>query len=340
MGASTHRRAMKSAVLYRYALPMDSGVILRHTRLAVRDGFLLECRVGDKSGWGEIAPLPEFSLETLEQAQWQAQDVLTDWLQGNVIDLEALYPSVAFGFSVALAELNGDIPLAGNYRVAPLCSGDPDELIEKLPEMAGKKVAKIKVGMYEAIRDGMVVNILLEVQPDLTLRLDANRQWSPEKATKFAHYIHPNFRSRIAFLEEPCHTPSQSLAFSKETGIALAWDETLRDIDFDLGALERAAKEGLKAIVIKPTLIGSLEKVQTLVKKAHQLGIDAVISSSLESSFGLNQLARIADWLTPKTLPGLDTVTLFSAQLKTPWPECKLPLMSLCDRDIIWKQCL
>lgn len=84
-------------------------------------------------------------------------------------------PSVAFGVSCALAELTDTLPQAANYRAAPLCNGDPDDLILKLADMPGEKVAKVKVGLYEAVRDGMVVNLLLEAIPDLHLRLDANR---------------------------------------------------------------------------------------------------------------------------------------------------------------------
>jgi O-succinylbenzoate synthase len=43
-------------------------------------------------------------------------------------------------------------------------------------------------------------------------------------------------------------------------------------------------------------------KVQGQVKAATQLGMTAVISSSIESSLGLTQLARIAAWLTPDTI--------------------------------------
>ena len=42
-----------------------------------------------------------------------------------------------------------------------------------------KKVAKVKVGMYEANRDGLIADMLLEAIPDLQLRLDANRSWTP-----------------------------------------------------------------------------------------------------------------------------------------------------------------
>lgn len=63
-------------------------------------------------------------------------------------------PSAAFGISCALAELDGSLPDAANYCAAPLCTGDPDELFALLSAMPGEKVAKIKVGLYEAVRDG------------------------------------------------------------------------------------------------------------------------------------------------------------------------------------------
>ncbi len=74
-------------------------------------------------------------------------------------------PSVAFGISCAQAELSGGLPQAADYRAAPLCSGDPDELFARLAAMPGEKVAKVKVGLWEAVRDGMVVNLLLEAIP-------------------------------------------------------------------------------------------------------------------------------------------------------------------------------
>lgn len=326
---------MKQATLYRYALPMDSGVILRHTRLALRDGFIVELRVDDRIGRGEVAPLPEFSAESIEQAGKELEVCLADWLNDRDIDWNNLSPSVAFGLSVAIAELNQDIPGEGNYLSAPLCSGDPDELVEKLAALPGEKVAKIKVGLYEPIRDGMVANMFLEVIPDLRLRLDANRQWTPTKAAQFAKYVNPAFRKRIAFLEEPCQTPEQSLDFAAETGIAIAWDETVREDGFEV-----KKQQGVSAIVIKPTLVGSLQTVQKLADEAKAKGLEVVISSSIESSFGLNQLARIANWLTPDTLPGLDTISLFKAQLETAWPGCELPLTTLKACDVVWQaQC-
>ncbi|MBG2913260.1 o-succinylbenzoate synthase [Proteus terrae] len=323
---------MRNAKLYSFSLPVDAGVVLRYQRLKTRDGFLVCLEQNGKQGWGEISPLPEFSRETLEQAQEATQSWLTAWCAGeNPVHSEL--PSVAFGISCALAELEGTLPQDANYRAAPLCNGDPDDLILSLNDMEGEKVAKIKVGLYEAVRDGIVVNLLLEAIPDLKLRLDANRSWTSAKAEGFAKYVNPQWRDRIAFLEEPCKTPEESLAFAQATGINIAWDETVRDDGFEV-----KLQPGVTTIVIKPTLVGSLERCQILVKQAHALGLDAIISSSIESSFGLTQLARIAQWLTPNSIPGLDTVDLIKQQLIRPWPNVDIPLISLEQLETVWQQ--
>lgn len=318
--------------LYKYTIPVDSQLILRHRFLKKREGLLVQVCCDDAQGWGEIAPLPEFSEETLEQALEQTVAWLKAWaVATGKLPLEQLYPSVAFGLSCALAEMKGQLNQEGNYQVAPLCYGDPDELYEPLNHMQGERVAKIKVGMYEANRDGLIADMLLEAIPDLHLRLDANRSWTPAKAQMFAKYVKPEHRARIQFLEEPCKTPAESLQFAEETGIAIAWDETVRDPDF---CVEK--QPHLVAIVIKPTLVGSLQRCVQLIEQAHQCGLKAVISSSIESSFGLTQLARIAQQYTPDTVPGLDTLDLMDYQVVRTWPGSSLPVVKL-DSPLVEK---
>lgn len=322
---------MRRVTLYRYSVPMEAGVVLRNQRLKTRDGLIVRLQEGERLGWGEIAPLPEFSVETLAEAESAALEQLQSWVAGQAFS-DALPPSVAFGLSCAQAELNQHLPQAADYRKAPLCNGDPDELFEMLQAMPGEKVAKIKVGLYEAVRDGMIVNVLLEALPDLKLRLDANRSWTRAKADGFARYVAPSLRSRIAFLEEPCKTREESREFARETGISIAWDESVREADFRV-----EAEPGVSAIVIKPTLVGSLARCQQLVKDTHQAGLTAVISSSIESSLGLTQLARLAQWLTPDTIPGLDTLDLMQAQVIQGWPESTLPLLAAEQLDVVWQ---
>ncbi len=120
-------------------------------------------------GWGEILPLPGFSQETWEEAQtalltwgWASRE------RGITRDAGRV------GASCALAELTGALPGGGIRRAAPLCTGDPDDLVLRLADMPGEKIAKVVRGsLRSGTCDGMVVNLLLEAIPDLHLRLDA-----------------------------------------------------------------------------------------------------------------------------------------------------------------------
>ncbi|MBS0976327.1 o-succinylbenzoate synthase, partial [Serratia rubidaea] len=76
--------AERSAVVYRYRLPMEAGIVLRHQRLKTRDGLLVHLQQCERSGWGEVAPLPEFSHESLEQAQQALLSWLPGWLDGGL----------------------------------------------------------------------------------------------------------------------------------------------------------------------------------------------------------------------------------------------------------------
>ncbi|MDG6895895.1 o-succinylbenzoate synthase [Volucribacter amazonae] len=321
----------KQINLYQYSIPVDAQLVLRQRFLKKREGLLVRLCCGDNEGWGEIAPLPEFSQESLEQAKQQTIAWLTQWHQDceDKLALTGLYPSVQFGLSCALAELTQQLGKEGYYQTVPLCYGDPDELYEQLDQMPGEKIAKVKVGMYEANRDGLIADMLLEAIPDLKLRLDANRQWTMAKAEMFAKYVKPEHRQRIQFIEEPCKTPELSRQFAQQTGIAIAWDESVRESDFLV-----KKEPHLAAIIIKPTLVGSLQKCVELIQQAHHQGMQAVISSSIESSFGLTQLARIAQQYTPNTMPGLDTLDLMDYQLIRCWPDSPLPVLGL-DSDFI-----
>lgn len=76
--------------------------------------------------------------------------------------------------------------------------------------------------------------------------------------------------------------------------------------------------EGLTALVIKPMLLGSIEKLQRLIDEANSHGVRCILSSSLEASLGINDLAHLAAILTPVEIPGLDTLAAFSQDLIVP----------------------
>lgn len=326
---------LRSAKLYHYQLPIDGTLVLRGQSVSTRDGWILELCLGgsasnsDKIGRGEIAPLPGFSHETAAQAELQLRQVIATWIAQGRVDLTDCYPSVAFGVSMALLELADGLPHAANFTSAMLLAADPAQIACHRECLHSAPLVKLKIAAQQASVEGALTNQLLQQCPTLQLRLDANRRWDLATALQFAENISLSLRQQICFIEEPCQQPQDSLRFASETGIAIAWDETVREADFAV-----KTQTGLAAIVIKPSLTGSVEHCMALIQQAHAQGLTAVISSSLESSFGLQQLARLAQWLTPQTVPGLDTVNMFSQQLAEPWPGCDLPLLPLTSLPV------
>jgi o-succinylbenzoate synthase len=302
--------------LYHYALPCQTGVVLRKQTLTMREGLIIQLKQQDKIGLGEIAPLPGFSQESLKEAQAAA----IQWALKPHSLWDRLPPSVAFGISCAFAELHGELGSESNFQSAILCDGNFATFSEKIAQQS-QPLGKIKVG-FNHKQEGELANQLFKQFPHLTLRLDANRAWNLAQAVEFAEQIAKPHRSRIQFIEEPCQLPAQSLQFAAQTGIAIAWDETVREPNF---CVQKA--KNLNAIVLKPTLIGSLNKCINLIKRAHQLGLNTVISSSIESTLGLSQLARMAQQYTPNMTPGLDTANLMQHQLLRPFAHTNLPLV-------------
>ncbi|KKC98860.1 o-succinylbenzoate synthase [Photobacterium halotolerans] len=326
----------RSARLFRYRIPINSGIVLSGQQLDERVGYVAQLRDGACVGCGEIAPLVGLSVESSEVAKQQAICVLKHWVDGQDMTDMALYPSVAFGFSMALMCLSGQLPSLVPYHTVPLLSAGSMADTAAMGALAECRLAKVKVGRAVPGHEAEQVNQLLCRFPHLSLRLDANRAWSLSQAHDFSRHLAPAHVSRIVFIEEPCQRPADSLTFSRETGLALAWDETLqhaaRAPDFRLNRLA-----GAQTLVLKPTLIGSVQRCAQLIGDAQAAGMSVVISSALESSLGLTQLARLSHWLLPDSVPGLDTLHLFSAQLEIPWPGSTLPLHSLQPHIQVWQ---
>ena len=91
--------------LYHYALPCQTGVVLRKQPLSIREGLIIQLNQQGKIGLGEIAPLPGFSQESLKEAQSAA----IQWALKPHSLWDKLPPSVAFGISCAFAELHGEL---------------------------------------------------------------------------------------------------------------------------------------------------------------------------------------------------------------------------------------
>lgn len=233
--------------LYRYSLPFRQPLMFKGMRLASREGLLVTIN----GQCGEIAPLPGFSTETLAAAEAESRACLAAIQRGE--KAKPTLPSVQFGFDCAQrlwpANLSAPLP------PYPLLQGAPAALLANLDNIVAGWGAlppnrlKLKVARYAITEELALINQLATRLPTTKLILDANGGWRREEAQRFCTCLSLD---HIDYLEEPCAAFADSIAVAEATGVSIALDETL-----SRGEAWHYHPQ-LKALVIKPTLIGSL----------------------------------------------------------------------------------
>ncbi len=327
---------LKSARLYKFSLPFKQPLVLKHTTLDHRQGLVLV--LTDKNGHagiGEISPLPGFSRETLETALLNTSMLLEKLIGEGLFsahcqsdsDVEwdsTASPSVAhFGVESTILSLlanakrigqgelifgksSSKVPVNGLIR-ASLSEWGPEaeSLVEK-----GFKTLKIKVGRINSVLEARgVQDIRQTVGPHIKLRLDANRSWDLATAIEFGKSVES---SDIEYIEEPLFEPAELPRFFDACGVHFAFDETLHQIMDPRISFE--SYTGLRAMVLKPTLIACTARFIALVNQAKERGVRTVISSSYESDVGLSMLAQLAGSISGVDVAvGLDTRSALDA---------------------------
>lgn len=336
----------RSAAMYHYQIPLIPSVSVAGRLLSNRQGLLLRLRATDSNGsrcegWGEICPLPGFSVEDLSQCQMELITLALDWLtpdsqSDSQSDSETASkpayranfgtdfssnssPSTRFGFSCACHELQHG-PLVSSpekpataYPLITSLSGS-DRLLDT-PLLATENAPvslKLKLARLPILQEIEQVQQLLQHHPDVRLRIDCNQGWSFEQARQFLALI-PT--ASIEYLEEPCKDLEQTLQLSDASDIPIALDETLRLPVYAENPDKLPQHPAIAALVIKPSLTGSLEQIHNWLELGQQRNLRTILSSSYESNLALSQIAALAQQWTPLEAPGLDTADAFGANL-------------------------
>ena len=316
--------------LFEYELPLTQPIVTKDETLSSRRGFLVRLSTDSgATGWGEIAPLPGLSRESLALVKQQTLKLKSTLIGSNLPDDLTprgkgwsqwrlpgdLAPSVRCGLELAVWNLDPAKEPRKRVLLNGLLTGDREEVLHGAYEMVrlGYKAVKVKVGgrpMDEAIE--ITWKVRDTVGDRVRLRLDANRAWSLDQAVKFGKAV---FTCDIDYIEEPTADPANLGVFFSECGMPVALDETLSDSP--IKALEEL--RGIKAIILKPTFLGSFQKAHDLAQRARTLGIQPIVSSCFESGIGILGLARFAAYLSLENIPaGLDTYRWLHEDLLSP----------------------
>jgi len=287
---------IETLILHPYEIPLITG--------RMRSGILLN--ITDEKGnegWGEIAPLPDWSFETLEnsleelslrkeeiiQVEWTAQNCFEE------IEKLQLLPSVTFGLESALLAILSPLP-SHRVSISALLTGTASEILEKakLRHEESYLSAKLKVSNLTFEEAYEVIQTLKD---KFRLRIDVNRTWDTEESLAFfAKFPIDTFD----YVEEPFRNPRDLSRFYHP----LAIDESFpNDLSFE--DLEKLPT--LKALIYKPTIQGGMTRCLPLCKWTTERGISLVLSSSFESDLGLSHVASLAHRLSLSSPVGIGT---------------------------------
>jgi len=312
---------------YPYKIPFRDAFLTAHGTLQQRTGALV---VGETdagiTGYGEIAPLPEFSgtclADTLHLLPELARELegkslvaILRWLESQNQDAQLPAPLLA-GLETALLDAIGQArgeniaTLLGNtypseqttltagmlptsIPVNAVISGATTAIaVERACAAIAAGFSCLKLKITEASQEMIerVATIRAAIGSEPRLRLDANEGWSLKQAqfmlTRCSAYT-------IEYVEQPL--PADDLAgmasLRRTSPVPLAVDEALSNMASARRVLRAEASD---IFILKPQLLGGLYASRQIIQEASKQGIACVITSTLEAGIGVTAALHLA----------------------------------------------
>lgn len=303
----------------------------------IRKGIVLKISaVNGIHSYGDAAPFPSLHKEVLSDL-FQLMPKISSDISGrkvpeslkDIIHLAQLFndlpASMQFAIGSALIGLTSKIQkktfaefvkpaFQNTIQINGLLSGESKALEKNLHKfnLQNYRTLKLKVATGNLIEESTLVHKTHDFfEGQIKLRLDANRNWTYADALRFANLIKD---IDIEYIEEPFDSPTKFCQFFQETGLNIALDETLSEYD-----LNEIQLEGISALILKPSVIGSYEKMMNQIEFAQSHKLKLVFSSAFESGIGLRTIASLASAFgSPDCAHGLDTYRWLEKDLTIP----------------------
>lgn len=276
----------------------------------VRSGLLVEARLDGLRGFGEASPLPGVSPDDLGSCETallalgdELEVVLTPEALGHDARLSRLPPAARMGLESALLDLAAR---RAGVALAVLLAGDAGgTLANRLDTQvlvpsgsagdgaiaralaSGARALKLKIGAPgEVARDRLRIAEARALGPGLVLRVDVNESGlGPELRASLES-------ARIDLCEDPWTPAEQRHRERARLPFPVALDAAVaRDAD---AALAEAGRGQVAALVLKPTVLGGLLRARAIARRARRLGLQAIVSHTLESPVGMAACAHLA----------------------------------------------
>ena len=277
-----------------YQRPFRQPLKTSHGVWEIRQGIIIQ--LTDDLGishQGEIAPIPWFGSESIEQAILWCQQIGDNVTTAQIYQIPDILPACQFGFGSALLAFNSasSAPTSMPDLSALLPSGAA--AIAKIPALSaqGYSTFKWKIGLLPIAEEVAIWRQLMMVPGVAKLRLDANEGLTYAEAQQWLEIC--SQEPRIEFIEQPLCADSieqmQELAKIYDTPIAI--DESVATFTL----IKSAYARGWRGIyVVKPGIAGFPWRLAEFITQ-HRL--DVVFSSVMETNVGRDAAFRLASRL-------------------------------------------
>jgi O-succinylbenzoate synthase len=244
----------------------------------MREGIILRLANDQgKVGFGEIAPIPWFGTETLEEALEFCQQLPSEITDRIIFSISDQLPACQFGFESAFQQ-------SANHYLEPLLYS------RLLP--AGSEALNLWKSLFE--QELSIFHQLTQNLPKSTrLRLDANGALSYDEAQLWLQACDDAQSKsfvKVEYLEQPL-PPEQFDAMehlSKQYSTSIALDESVAT----LKQLQTCYENGWQGLfVIKPSIAGSPTRLRQFCQETQ---IDTVFSSAFETAIGRKAALNLA----------------------------------------------
>lgn len=302
-----------------------------------REGVLISVSDGSHSGWGEAAPLPGRSTETLNDCRRvlkplasrlnecesvndpRVSAILTEleaWPHARAALVGAVFDLLAKGQGSSVASLLCGLASGFGAKVPQsvavnglISHQEPTQVAATAEELTAEGVVavKLKVAFTDPRTDlARVAAARSAIGDDVELRLDANGGWDVDTAITILHKM---TEYNVAFCEEPTSGAAGIATVGSQSAVPVAIDEsadTLKDI---AAALQT---NSISVVVIKPQALGGSDKAMTALSLLEEFGAQGVVTTMIDSAVGVAHAAHLAVAALPHEVHGLHTSSLLA----------------------------
>lgn len=296
--------------------------------------YYLQLTLDGAAGIGECSTIPGLSIDDVPGYKEKIQTICNEINTG--IDFRELdltnFPSISFGLETALL----DVKAKGNKIFFPgeftfgekgipinglIWMGDKDFMEQQIRHKIshGFHCLKLKIGALDFDNELEILSGIRRNFPinDLEIRLDANGAFAVKDALEKLKYLSDY---DIHSIEQPVKAGQwlDMAAICAVSPIPVALDEELIGITSEDKKDELLSVIQPDYIILKPGLLGGLQKAQDWIDLAQEHQINWWVTSALESNIGLNAIAQWTSSLDTNLPQGLGTGQLYTNNIASP----------------------